>query len=341
MGAAHVGKPARRHCPLSMQEVQEIMSAKKRRAGETVLAGEISVTERARRKEQSILLLMQQTIAALGAARLDTLDTEQARALLPTSRLLLVALNNILLADRDEAARGEAGTETGEENFSTVVWAAALKKALALLQRQEAEAQVAALAAASSRERSDLDTPSSAASEGREQPMAVEAPKSGFLVCIGDDPALKIDLAMFRAVKRETGIHFHRILNATSGAIADHLRRERELGHPVRYVHLACHGGSEGILLADGLVDGDWLSANLQGVEVLLLAACNGEVIADWLVVVPYVLSFSDAIEHGDAAVVTRNFWRAIARGAAVDEAYEAAMAKARPHIAEFVVKHW
>lgn len=318
------------------------MSAKKKGTSHAVLAGEISAAERARRKEQSILVLMQQTISALGAARLDTLDTEQARTLLPTSRLLLVALNNILLADRGAAAVAEA--EEGEEHFSAVVWAAALKKALAMLQRQESDAKKMAVGTDRGNAELSLSDESACLSRGKAGASAeplLEAPKSGFLVCIGDDPALKIDLAMFRAVKRETGIHFHRIVNATSGDIADHLRRERELGRPVRYVHLACHGGSDGILLADGLVDGDWLSAILHGVEVLLLAACDGEVVADWLAVVPYVISFSDAIEHGDAAVVTRTFWRAIARGATADEALDAAMTKAQPHIAEFVIKHW
>lgn len=319
------------------------MSAKKKAANQTVLAGEISAAERARRKEQSILILMQQTISALGAARLDTLDTEQARALLPTSRLLLVALNNILLADRG-AVEAEPEPEEKEEYFSATIWAAALKKAMTMLRRQQTgvwtlEVETEAGGASTHTSSGCITGPQADGSVCAAPAEA--AAQSGFLVCIGDDPALKIDLAMFRAVKRETGIHFHRIVNATSGEIADHLRRERELGRPVRYVHLACHGGSDGLLLADGLVDGDWLSAILQGVEVLLLAACDGDVVADWLAVVPFVLSFSDAIEHGDAAVVTRSFWRAIARGATADEAYDVAIKQAQPHVAEFVIKHW
>lgn len=275
---------------------------------------EISAHEREQRKQNSVLLLMQHTLMALGAARLDTLSTDEARALLPTSRLLLVALNNILMADRTASSLPDAHTAP-EGEFSAALWAAALQKARGRVQEDEAQKQAV--------------SPSTAA----------RVPT--LLVCIGNDPALMVDLAMLRAVKRETGLHFHRIRNATRTAIEDHLRRERELGRPVRYLHLACHGGSQGILLADGMVGGEWLSTHLQGVEVLLLGACKGEMVGDWLAVVPWVVTFADALGHKDAAVVTRAFWTAIANGRSPEDALQVALEAAPPHVSEFVVKHW
>ncbi len=161
------------------------------------------------------------------------------------------------------------------------------------------------------------------------------------LVCLGPDPALHIDLAMARRVKSETKMAVHAIKECTSMALEAHLRRERDHLRPVRWLHLACHGGPEGIALADGLVDGAWLSTYLQGVQVLLLAACQGQTVGEWLAVVPHVVTFSDNVGHGDAAVFAKNFWRAIARGDSPDAAVDKALRHSPEHVGEFLVKHW
>lgn len=315
---------------------------------------DIDDQERAKRKQTNLLILFQQTLAALGAARLDTLSVDEARTMLPANRLLLVALNNILLSDQNGAL--PLDMRTGEPRFSAATWGAAVEKVRRDLlaetgasedggqrpedasQKSVVDGSVAQVCAPTV----SVDASAPKHTHTRARPSRPSAqPSPTLLVCVGDDPALMIDLAMLRAVRRSTGLGFHRIVAATSHTIADHLRRERELGRPVRWMHLSCHGGSDGLLFADGLVDGDWLSTHLQGVEVLLLAACSGEMIGDWLAVVPHVVTFSDAIGHGDAAVVTKHFWGRIARGDTPDAALQFALVKAQPHVAEFVVRHW
>lgn len=161
------------------------------------------------------------------------------------------------------------------------------------------------------------------------------------LVCLGPDPALHIDLAMARSVKSVTMMSVQVIRECTSVALEAHLRRERDHLRPVRWLHLACHGGPQGIELADGLVDGAWLSTYLQGVQVLLLAACQGHTVGEWLAVVPHVVTFADNVGHGDAAVFAKNFWRAIARGESPDTAVVTALRHSPVHVGEFLVKHW
>ena len=96
-----------------------------------------------------------------------------------------------------------------------------------------------------------------------------------------------------------------------------------------------------GVQFADGLVDGNWLSERLAGVEILLLAACEADTIGDWLGVVPYVITFAEELGINDSAIITRHFWTAIARGKNPDDALDDALDHAAPTISEYVVRHW
>jgi hypothetical protein len=161
------------------------------------------------------------------------------------------------------------------------------------------------------------------------------------LALTGPDPLLSIDIAALRAVKADANLDFQRIEQATREDLDAYLRRERSHGRPVRYVHIASHADSNGVQFADGLADGSWLSAMLQGVQVLVLAGCRSDRVGDWLSVVPYVVSLTDRISHQDAAILTQHFWSGIARGLDAGDALDAALKRCSPVVSEFVVRHW
>ena len=177
------------------------------------------------------------------------------------------------------------------------------------------------------------DTPSAAA--------PAQLPHATLLVVIGADASLRIDLAALRKVKRQTGLGFHRLTDASTEDLDAYLRRERSCGRPVSLLHLAVHAGHEGVQLADGEVDGEWLSERLLGVQVLLLAGCQGDRIGDWLGVVPFVITIDAAIGHDDAAVLCEHFWMGIGQGLTPNAALDAALAACAPVVAEYVVRHW
>ena len=106
-------------------------------------------------------------------------------------------------------------------------------------------------------------------------------------------------------------------------------------------LHLALHASAAGVEFADGLADGNWLSERLFGVRIMLLAACQGDSVGDWLGVVPHVITLSEEISHEDAAVLTQHFWHNIGLnmepGAALDEA----LGHCPPAVGEYVVRHW
>jgi hypothetical protein len=161
------------------------------------------------------------------------------------------------------------------------------------------------------------------------------------LVCTGPDSELLLDLAALRAVRAATGLRFQRLLNATRSKLSESLRRQRSLGHPVEYMHMSLHATAEGLELADGVVDGNWLSERLAGVRVLLLASCESDSIGDWLGVVPYVITLAECIAHEDAAALTQHFWHGIGLGKEPGEALDEALTRCPPAVGEYVVRHW
>jgi hypothetical protein len=289
--------------------------------------GEVRRQHARRRRLELLDRLIAQTAAALESAHLEQVEPEQVRAMLPTLRQLL---RDLLAAERAEypperAAAGATPTLRGDE--------------APLSDEEIARVQAGLLAFHEARE----GTPATRRRADREAAQAEGSAQGrpALLVCVGPDPALAYDLAMLRAVKQQTGLHFERMVNCTADDLVQQLRRERSHGRPVRWLHLACHGGPDGVQLADGIVDGEWLSAHLQGVEVLLVAACRGDRVGDWLAVVPWVVTLREEISHGDAGTLAHYFWLAMAGGAGPADALEAALARSSPHVAEFVVRHW
>jgi hypothetical protein len=167
------------------------------------------------------------------------------------------------------------------------------------------------------------------------QPYGLPLQLPPLLVGLGPDLALHVDLPALRA----TGVRFVRLLNVTTGEFARHLQRRRGRGIPYRWVHLAMHGTTKGLHFADRMVDGVWLSVHLRGIEVLFLAACQGDVVGSWLGVVPHVITLHEEVTHDDAAEATRVFWGLMGEGHTAEQAFYD-MCDRCPGVAEFAELH-
>lgn len=264
--------------------------------------------------------LLEAAVGVIALADLPHLTDIEARQWLPTMRLLV---RDMLQAERAELGSPAAA---GAENPQVAAFSADEMAAAARAAR-EFEAVLAA-----------------SGGEGGERVSEVGVLQGGpgvLLVVVGADAALRVDLAALRSVKAQAGLAFHRLNNATREAVDRYLRRERSNGRGVRWVHMAVHASPEGVLLADGQVNGDWLSERLLGVQVLVLAGCNGDQVGDWLGVVPHVVTLGEEIGHGDAATLTEQFWLQMARGAEPARALEMALERCAPAVSEYVVRHW
>ena len=89
------------------------------------------------------------------------------------------------------------------------------------------------------------------------------------------------------------------------------------------------------------MVDGNWLSERLAGVDVLLLAGCEADGVGDWLGVVPHVVTLAEEISGEDAGTLTLHFWTGIGRGLEPGVALAMALERCSPVVGEFVVRHW
>ncbi len=117
-----------------------------------------------------------------------------------------------------------------------------------------------------------------------------------------------------------------------------------ELGPPVeavRYVHFGVHSDQRGLYLADGVATWEWLSERLDGVDVVVLAGCSNDRIADKLRVVDAVVSVrAREIQNKDASLFVEVFWLAIGNGSSAQQAFEQALERAPARVGEFVELH-
>jgi hypothetical protein len=262
-------------------------------------------------------------IRLLDAAGLDAIEADEARALAPMARQLV---RDMLAAQRAESAAHFAESERKEVVYSADDFVAAERRAREALGLTFPSGR-------DDRDAGSLEQAVEATATSRTSPR--------LLVCVGDDPALEVDLAMLRGVRARAGLAFHALHRVSRASFARSLRRAREVGRPVRFVHLSCHASALGVEFVDGIADGAWLSARLEGVQVLIIAACRGDEVGDWLRVVPYVITFADDLPHADAATLTFTFWEAIAFGASPASALESALIASSPEVGEYVVRHW
>lgn len=160
------------------------------------------------------------------------------------------------------------------------------------------------------------------------------------LAAIGTKKMLTEDLAALRRVQAQTGLRLTRLLPVSRSSLERTLERHRRQGTPVRYLHLAVDAGPAGLVFDDGLADGVWLSEQLAGVEVTVIAGCQSDEVADLLGVVPFVVSMREEVENRDAAIFAEAFWMAIGQGLDAATAFEQALRRAPAAVGEFVELH-
>lgn len=174
--------------------------------------------------------------------------------------------------------------------------------------------------------------PAAAAPEGEK--------RAPILACVATGGKFEVDLAALRAVRTKTGLRFSRLYPVTLDSLERKLNRDRVNGTPVRYIHFAVDSGPEGLVFQDGIATGLWLSQRLSGVEVAVIAGCKSDVVGDLLGVVRAVVTMREEIRNSDAAVFTEVFWTGIGNGLTVDRAFEDALDRCPPEVAEFVELH-
>lgn len=153
-------------------------------------------------------------------------------------------------------------------------------------------------------------------------------------VIVGGDEAL---FERDRAALRRAGIGFRRVLNATQPLIRSELRRRRQAGDVSPWWLIAAHAGPQGVQLADGIAPPGFWHEVLEGVSLVVLAACEGSTTADELAgLVDTVIWFQDKVLITDAADFTYALFRRLITGMQVDTAYAEAVREV-PGVAEFV----
>ena len=160
------------------------------------------------------------------------------------------------------------------------------------------------------------------------------------LVGLGDDAMLQEDLAQLRRVQAQTNIRISRLLPVSKASLERTIERHRAAGTPVKLLHLAVHSGPDGLQFSDGVADGMWLSQQLAGVEIAVLAGCSNDAVADMLRVVPAVVSMREDVNNHDAAMFAGAFWLAVGQGMDANEAFERALQRAPALVGEFVELH-
>ena len=159
------------------------------------------------------------------------------------------------------------------------------------------------------------------------------------VAALGTDKEFMLDRNALLEVQAKTGLQLQRIFPVTKQRLSDYITRRRMEEDPVRYVHFALHSGPTGLQFADGIADGVWLAGVLTGVEVVVLAGCESDAVADMIGVVPAVVSMREDVTHQDASNFTLAFWMEIGNGATTKEAFKTARNKV-PAVAEFVELH-
>lgn len=149
-----------------------------------------------------------------------------------------------------------------------------------------------------------------------------------------------LDLSSLRAVKMETGMAFEVIAQCTPEKLQASLDSARGM-QAVTYLHMSIKSDNQGYQLMDQIVDANWLSANLQGVIICLIAGSDSTEVGEFIGVVPYLITMSDKIPNKDAARFTRYFWTEVGKGIGPTLAFQRALDKSPGRMSEYVKRHW
>ena len=151
------------------------------------------------------------------------------------------------------------------------------------------------------------------------------------LICGPDNNICNSD----RHALRRAQISFQRLLDSTRERITDELRRKREAGELYPWLHITAHATEDGIALMDGLAPPSFWNEILDGVEVVVLAACKSAKVADELAGMVTVVYIAEDIGDRDASAFTYAFWRRMREHHDPIQAYRQAISEAT-QVAEF-----
>lgn len=174
--------------------------------------------------------------------------------------------------------------------------------------------------------------------EGKNKILTVLLPVVPLAVVVGADTSL---FERDRAALRRAGIAFRRVMNATQKLIRAEVRRRRQNGDVPPWWVISAHAGPEGVLLTDGIAPPSFWHEVLEGVSLVVLAACEGSNIADELAgLVDTVIWFQEEVGIVEAADFNYALFRRLVTGKAVDTAFAEAVREV-PAVAEYVdIRH-
>lgn len=152
------------------------------------------------------------------------------------------------------------------------------------------------------------------------------------------------DMSFFerdRAALRRAGVAFRRITNATQATIKAELRRRRQDNSASPWWLISAHAGEQGVELVDGIAPPSFWNDVMNGVQLVVLAACKASTTADDLAgLVDTVIWFHESVENRDAADFNYALFRRLITGMLVDQAFAEAVREV-PSVAEFVdIRH-
>lgn len=151
------------------------------------------------------------------------------------------------------------------------------------------------------------------------------------LICGPDNKICDSD----RHALRRAHISFQRLLESTKEKVTEELRRKREAGQIYPWLHITAHAIEEGIALMDGIAPPAFWNEILDGIEVVVLAACKSTKVADELAGMVTVIYISEDIGDRDASSFTYAFWRRMREHGDAVKAYRQAINEAT-QVAEF-----
>lgn len=165
------------------------------------------------------------------------------------------------------------------------------------------------------------------------------------LVVIGqDDTGLKMDFSVLRRAR----IPFTRLSPATLDSFEAEINRARRIGDPYAYIHISAHAGEDGVQFSDGLATPEWLAERLRGVEVVLIAGCEGTNIGDTLGgIAEYVITMAEPVRNeqrrvslSDIGIFSEVFWSAVWDGKDARTAFYTALDRSPSWIGEIAHIH-
>lgn len=157
------------------------------------------------------------------------------------------------------------------------------------------------------------------------------------LAVVGNDAATREDLNALR----QAGVDVVLSYPPTLESFERRLNNLRATDRLPRGIHFGLHAGSNGIEFEDKVATIEWLTENLSGIEVILIAGCSGSEIGFQLATRRQrVITVQHEIDSDHAALLTRVFWEQIASGKNIGMAFSEAKRRLPLGVTELMELH-